>query len=143
VKALPHLLVGLALGSVLLAPAHARPARDRAAEGIDCTTAVSTMESDLCAADRAEDADEALNAVYRQVRQQLRQQATDGSCSHCDSAEQQLVAAQRAWITLRDQDCAAVYAFNADGTSRNGARSHCLTIHAQDRTRQLRDFYEL
>ena len=53
------------------------------------------------------------------------------------------MAAQRAWITLRDQDCAAVYAFNADGTSRNGARSHCLTIHAQDRTRQLRDFYEL
>ncbi len=142
-NATARLLTGLALGSVLLVPAHAREARDRAAEGIDCQTAVSTMERDLCAADRADDADDELNRVYRQTRQQLQQQAADGGCSHCASAEQQLVAAQRAWITLRDQDCAAVYAFNADGTSRNGARSHCLTTHAQDRTRQLRDFYEL
>lgn len=61
----------------------------------------------------------------------------------CADAAQQLIVAQRAWITLRDQDCDAVYAFNADGTSRNGAKMHCLTTHAQDRTRQLRDFYEL
>ena len=136
------MLAGLALGSLSWVPVHAH-ARDRAAEGIECATATSTMERDLCAADRAEAADEELNRVYRLARQQLQRQATDGSCSHCASAEQQLIAAQRAWITLRDQDCAAVYAFNADGTSRNGARSHCQTTHAQDRTRQLRDFYEL
>ncbi|WP_269792801.1 lysozyme inhibitor LprI family protein [Stenotrophomonas sp. Iso1] len=139
---LPQLLAGLALSCLMPAAAHAGSV-DRAAEGIDCATATSTMERDLCASDRAEDADAVLNTTYGQARQQLRQQAADGSCTHCADAEQQLVVAQRAWIQLRDKDCSAVYAFHADGTSRNGAQMHCLTTHAQDRTRQLRDFYEL
>nr|WP_293707567.1 lysozyme inhibitor LprI family protein [Stenotrophomonas sp. UBA7606] len=125
-----------------LAAAHAQNL-DRAAEGIDCAHVTSTMESDLCASDRAAEADAVLNTTYKLARRQLQQQAADGSCSHCGEAEQQLIAAQRAWIQLRDKDCDAVYAFNADGTSRNGAKMHCLTTHAQDRTRQLRDFYEL
>jgi len=125
-----------------LAAVHAQNL-DRAAEGIDCAHVTSTMESDLCASDRAAEADAVLNTTYKLARRQLQQQAADGSCSHCGEAEQQLIAAQRAWIQLRDKDCDAVYAFNADGTSRNGAKMHCLTTHAQDRTRQLRDFYEL
>ncbi len=141
-KPLRQWLTALALGCLPLAAAQAGSV-DRAAEGIDCATATSTMERDLCASDRAEDADALLNTAYGQARQQLRQQAADGSCTHCTDAEQQLVVAQRAWIQLRDKDCDAVYAFHADGTSRNGARMHCLTTHAQDRTRQLRDFYEL
>lgn len=141
-KVLPRLSLGMALAGLPPAAAHAQHL-DRAAEGIDCATAAGTMERDLCAFDRASDADVLLNTTYRQAHRQLRQQAADGSCTHCADAAQQLVAAQRAWITLRDQDCDAVYAFHADGTSRNGAKMHCLTTHAQDRTRQLRDFYEL
>ncbi|WP_414717034.1 lysozyme inhibitor LprI family protein [Stenotrophomonas sp. UBA7606] len=139
---LPRLLTGMAVVCLPLAAAHAQNL-DRAAEGIDCAHVTSTMESDLCASDRAAEADAVLNTTYKLARRQLQQQAADGSCSHCGEAEQQLIAAQRAWIQLRDKDCDAVYAFNADGTSRNGAKMHCLTTHAQDRTRQLRDFYEL
>ncbi|MMZ71618.1 hypothetical protein D1872_351000 [compost metagenome] len=51
--------------------------------------------------------------------------------------------AQRAWMQLRDHDCQAVYALNSDGTARNGAQMRCLITLARDRTRQLRDFYEL
>ena len=141
-NALPRLLTGMAVVCLPLAAAHARNL-DRAAEGIDCANATSTMESDLCASDRAAEADAILNTTYSQARRQLQQQAADGSCTHCADAEQQLIVAQRAWIQLRDKDCDAVYAFNADGTSRNGAQMHCLITHAQDRTRQLRDFYEL
>ncbi|WP_312369956.1 lysozyme inhibitor LprI family protein [Stenotrophomonas sp.] len=132
----------MAMACLPLAAAHAQHL-ERAAEGIDCAHVTSTMESDLCASDRASDADALLNTTYKQARRQLQQQTADGSCTHCGEAEQQLIAAQRAWIQLRDKDCDAVYAFNADGTSRNGAKMHCLTTHAQDRTRQLRDFYEL
>lgn len=139
---LPRLLTGMAVVCLPLAAAHAQNL-DRAAEGIDCANATSTMESDLCASDRAVEADAVLNTTYKQARRQLQQQAADGSCTHCDAAEQQLIEAQRAWIQLRDKDCDAVYAFHADGTSRNGAKMRCLTTHAQDRTRQLRDFYEL
>ena len=139
---LPRLLTGMAVVCLPLAAAHAQNL-DRAAEGIDCAHVTSTMESDLCASDRAAEADSVLNTTYKQARRQLQQQAADGSCTHCGVAEQQLIEAQRAWIQLRDKDCDAVYAFNADGTSRNGAKMHCLTTHARDRTRQLRDFYEL
>jgi uncharacterized protein YecT (DUF1311 family) len=121
----------------------AASAADLAAEGIDCAHPQGTMESDLCASDRTAEADAELNTTYAQVRQELHDQAASKACTHCDSAATQLVAAQRAWIMLRDQDCKAVYAFNADGTSRNGAEQHCLLTHTRDRTRQLRDFYEL
>jgi len=142
VNTLLRILTAMAMACLPLAAAHAQHL-ERAAEGIDCAHVTSTMESDLCASDRASDADALLNTTYKQARRQLQQQTADGSCTHCGEAEQQLIAAQRAWIQLRDKDCDAVYAFNADGTSRNGAKMHCLTTHAQDRTRQLRDFYEL
>ncbi|WP_457321187.1 lysozyme inhibitor LprI family protein [Stenotrophomonas sp. P5_B8] len=118
-------------------------AADRSAEGIDCAQPGGTMESDLCASDVASDADTELNKVYAQARLQLRTQAAEGACTHCTDAERQLVLAQRAWIQLRSHDCDAVYAFNADGTSRNGAQMRCLTTHANDRIAQLRSFYEL
>ena len=97
----------------------------------------------IAVGDRLDDADSALNAVYVQARDELKAQAADGSCSRCAAAEQQLVKAQRIWITLRDADCEAVYAFNADGTSRNPAKMQCLITQTRDRTRQLREFYEL
>jgi len=137
---LPRVLASVALWGCLCAAAIAA---DRSAEGIDCAQPSGTMESDLCASDVASEADTELNAVYAQARQQLRSQAAEGACTHCADAEKQLVLAQRAWMQLRDHDCDAVYAFNADGTSRNGAQMHCLTTLARDRTRQLRDFYEL
>lgn len=118
-------------------------AADRSAEGIDCAQPGGTMESDLCASDVASEADAALNTVYAQARLQLRTQAAEGACTHCAEAEKQLVLAQRAWIQLRNHDCDAVYAFNADGTSRNGAQMRCLTTLANDRIAQLRTFYEL
>ncbi|OFS93377.1 hypothetical protein HMPREF3113_10695 [Stenotrophomonas sp. HMSC10F06] len=137
---LPRVLASVALWGCLFGAAIAA---DRSAEGIDCAQPSGTMESDLCASDVASEADTELNTVYAQARQQLRSQAAEGACTHCADAEKQLVLAQRAWMQLRDHDCDAVYAFNADGTSRNGAQMHCLTTLARDRTRQLRDFYEL
>ena len=137
---LPRVLASVVLWGCLCGAALAA---DRSTEGIDCTRPSGTMESDLCASDVASQADTELNTVYAQARLQLRTQAADGACSHCADAEKQLVLAQRAWIQLRDHDCDAVYAFNADGTSRNGAQMHCLATHARDRIGQLRDFYEL
>ena len=137
---LPRLLASTVLWGCLCSAASAA---DRSAEGIDCAQPSGTMESDLCASDVASAADAELNTVYAQARQQLRRQAAEGACTHCAEAEKQLILAQRAWMQLRDHECDAVYAFNADGTARNGAQMHCLTTLARDRTRQLRDFYAL
>ncbi|WP_414553559.1 lysozyme inhibitor LprI family protein [Stenotrophomonas forensis] len=137
---LPRVLASLALCAGLCGVAHAG---DRSAEGIDCAHPATTMESDLCASDVAAAADAELNSAYALARQQLRTPAKGGSCSYCGDAEQQLVLAQRAWMQLRDHDCNAVYALNSDGTARNGAQMRCLITLARDRTRQLREFYEL
>jgi len=140
VKMPPRVLAGILLWAGLCG---ASVAAERAAAGIDCAQASGGYERDMCDSDRLDDADRALNAVYAQARGELKAQATDGSCSRCAAAEQQLVKAQRIWITLRDADCEAVYAFNADGTSRNPAKMQCLITQTRDRTRQLREFYEL
>jgi len=140
VKVLPHVLASILLWAGLCG---ATAAFDRKDEGIDCAHPTTTMESDLCASDVAAAADAELNAVYALARKQLRTPAKGGSCSYCGDAEQQLVLAQRAWVQLRDHDCNAVYALNSDGTARNGAQMRCLTTLARDRTRQLREFYEL
>lgn len=137
---LPHVLASILLWAGLCGAA---AAFDRKDEGIDCAHPATTMESDLCASDVAAAADAELNAVYALARKQLRSPAKGGSCSYCGDAEQQLVLAQRAWVQLRDHDCNAVYALNSDGTARNGAQMRCLTTLARDRTRQLREFYEL
>ena len=137
---LPRVLAGVVLWAGLCGAAIAF---DRKDEGIDCSHPTTTMESDLCASDVAAAADTELNATYALARQQLRTPANGGTCSYCGEAEQQLVLAQRAWIQLRDHDCNAVYALNSDGTARNGAQMRCLTTLARDRTRQLREFYEL
>ncbi len=137
---LPRVLASIMLWAGLCGAA---VAFDRKEEGIDCAHPTTTMESDLCASDVAAAADAELNATYALARQQLRTPAKGGGCSYCGDAEQELVLAQRAWIQLRDHDCNAVYALNSDGTARNGAQMRCLTTLARDRTRQLRDFYEL
>ncbi len=137
---LPRVLASIMLWAGLCGAA---VAFDRKEEGIDCAHPTTTMESDLCASDVAAAADAELNATYALARQQLRMPAKGGGCSYCGDAEQELVLAQRAWIQLRDHDCNAVYALNSDGTARNGAQMRCLTTLARDRTRQLREFYEL
>jgi uncharacterized protein YecT (DUF1311 family) len=137
---LPRVLASVVLWGCLSGGAIAG---DREDEGIDCAHPVTTMESDLCASDVAAAADVTLNTVYAQARRQLRTPENGGTCSYCGTAEQELVVAQRAWVQLRDHDCQAVYALNSDGSARNGAQMRCLTTHARDRTRQLRDFYEL
>ena len=137
---LPRVLASIMLWAGLCGAA---VAFDRKEEGIDCAHPTTTMESDLCASDVAAAADAELNATYALARQQLRTPAKGGGCSYCGDAEQELVLAQRAWIQLRDHDCNAVYALNSDGTARNGAQMRCLTTLARNRTRQLREFYEL
>ncbi|KMU66740.1 protein of unknown function DUF1311 [Stenotrophomonas maltophilia] len=139
-KMLPRVLAGVVAWAGIYGAA---AAFDRKDEGIDCAHPGTTMESDLCASDVAAAADAELNTVYAQARRQLRTPARGGTCSYCGDAEQELVLAQRAWIQLRDHDCNAVYALNSDGTARNGAQMRCLTTLARDRTRQLREFYEL
>lgn len=135
---MPHVLASVMLWGCLCSAAAAA----ENAHGFDCDNPRYTDERNVCASEATIAADAELNRVYAQARSSLHEALAAMDCSGCEKAEQQLVAAQRAWIKLRDQDCAAAIAV-ISGSSRNYAEQHCLTTHARDRTRQLRDFYEL
>ena len=85
------------------------------------------MEMTGCAADELGRADSVLNAVYAQVVAQV------------DSVQLPLVrAAQRAWIPLRDADCALDAAEFQGGSIRPMIEMMCLSRETRRRTAFLR-----
>ncbi len=80
-----------------------------ASPGKACDNARTQLEINECAAQEASAADAELNAVYRQVMQQLQAQPV---------AVEKLRAAQRLWIPLRDADIAARYPVGKDENPR-------------------------
>ncbi len=74
-----------------------------------CDNARTQLEINDCAAQQASAADTELNAVYRQVMQQLQGQPV---------AIEKLRAAQRLWIPLRDADIEARYPVGKDENPR-------------------------
>ena len=99
----------------------------------DCMqTALTELEMERCAARSLEAADESLNTAYRSVISGLSPAQSRG-----------LRAAQRAWVTYRDLDCASVRTGYGTGTGATLAGLSCLVRHTEDRTAQLRDLYGL
>jgi uncharacterized protein YecT (DUF1311 family) len=84
-------------------------AASAASPGKACDNARTQLEINECAAQEASAADAELNAVYRQVMQQLQGQSV---------AVEKLRAAQRLWIPLRDADIAARYPVGKDENPR-------------------------
>ncbi|MCD9087756.1 lysozyme inhibitor LprI family protein [Stenotrophomonas sp. SY1] len=84
-------------------------AASAASPGKACDNARTQLEINECAAQEASAADAELNAVYRQVMQQLQGQPV---------AVEKLRAAQRLWIPLRDADIAARYPVGKDENPR-------------------------
>ena len=110
-----------------LASAQGNPSKE------DCTrTALTELEMERCAARSLEAADESLNRTYRSVISELSPAQSRG-----------LRAAQRAWVTYRDLDCASVRTGYGTGTGATLAGLNCLVRHTEDRTAQLRDLYGL
>ena len=53
-----------------------------------------------------------------------------------------LRSAQKAWISLRDADCAAIYEANKEGTIRGPLYAFCMVEHTADRASWLKSFNE-
>lgn len=84
-------------------------AASAASPGKACDDARTQLDINECAAAEATAADAELNAVYRQVMQQLQGQQV---------AIDKLRAAQRLWIPLRDADIEARYPVGKDENPR-------------------------
>jgi uncharacterized protein YecT (DUF1311 family) len=104
----------------------------------DCTDASTTMEMRICAAEELKRADALLNAAYRDTKAA----AAEADVLHGEAAESGAVhhlrEAQRAWIKLRDADCAlAGFPFRG-GTMEPLLVTSCLTELTETRTEDLK-----
>ena len=104
-------------------PANAQTKKD------PCANAQTQVEMNECQGREYKKADAALNAVYKQLMAKIEDEGERTA----------LKAAQQAWIKFRDADCEFESYQNKGGTIYPLVYSGCLTVHTQERTKQLRE----
>jgi uncharacterized protein YecT (DUF1311 family) len=118
--------IAMAIAVTFAVAAHAAPPAK--AKPPSCwDKAMTTYEMTMCAAQDAKAADADLNKVYHKLL-----------ASVTSEQKVKLVAAERAWITFRDADCAFVG--SAGGTISTVDEVTCRTDRTIDRTKQLEDW---
>lgn len=91
----------------------------------------TTLGMKMCAVRETDAWDALLNAEYQRLLGNLEGKAKD-----------KLRAAQRAWISMRDGDCALPYAIYEGGTLAGVLAATCLLDRTATRTIQIRDLRE-
>jgi uncharacterized protein YecT (DUF1311 family) len=99
-------------------------------ECVPCAQAEAQQAMNFCAAYQSDEADKALNALYREVSARYPSERT------------RLKVAQRAWIQFRDKLCDAFAGTFEGGSMQSQVRSECLQkeTHRQiDRLKELQE----
>ena len=103
-----------------------------------CVTQRNTIEINACGQKQFEQGDRSLNQVYQRLLKKFSDKDTPDSRNSV--IKQYLINAQRAWVTFRENDCKAIYTYNEGGTIRIIAYLNCMTQHAAQRTKDLKEF---
>ena len=103
-----------------------------------CVTQRNTIEMDACAQKQFDQGDARLNQSYQSLLKKYAQKSTPEGPN--EAITKYLITAQRAWVTFRENDCKAVYSLNEGGTLRNIAYLGCMTQHAEQRTKDFKEF---
>jgi uncharacterized protein YecT (DUF1311 family) len=107
-----------------------------AAQEIDCANAMAQMELNQCAYDEWEAADAALNAAYKDAMALLKEWDANLPANEKGGAEA-LKSAQRAWITFRDEACAAEGYAMKGGSAEPLLVYGCMRVLTEERTAHL------
>ena len=102
-----------------------------------CKTQQNTLEINECARLTLVEKDRELNSAYQRVLAALVRRDKDDPTDY-ENARKQLVAAQRAWMQFRDNDCAAMFTLYAMGTIRTVTYLSCVIERTEQRTLELR-----
>jgi len=112
---------------------------------LDCTDPQDQSSMNICALRDFETADAAMNAEWRRIVAAEREadkgidRSYDRQPKHYDT----LLAAQRAWLTFRDQHC-LLASFEARGGSMQPMLdSGCRADLTRERTKQLKSLVEV
>ncbi len=88
--------------------------------------------ANACARYKYEQADAAMNRVYRQLMAELA--GFDGK------DQEKLKQAQMLWVQYRDANCESEASIYEGGSIRPAIYSHCLASMTQERTRRMKTF---
>lgn len=111
---------------------------------IDCDNAMAQFELNACAYKEYERADAAMNAQWKVTAARMKEidagfdRSQDNRPGYFDT----LLAAQRAWLTYRDQHCASEGYTMRGGSAEPMVISGCQTQLTEARTKQLQDLIE-
>ena len=111
---------------------------------IDCDNAMAQFELNACAYKEYERADAAMNAQWKVTAAHMKEidadfdRSQDNRPGYFDT----LLAAQRAWLTYRDQHCASEGYTMRGGSAEPMVISECQTQLTEARTKQLQDLLE-
>ena len=108
------------------------------AQAADCSNPVTQSDMTFCAGRDFAAAYKALNAAYLKARDQMRAIDADLPADQRGAAAA-LLAAQKAWITFRDQACIAEGYTNHGGSIEPMVVAECQTRLTTARTKDLTD----
>lgn len=105
----------------------------------DCSSPGTTLEINECLLAEYKEIDAKLNATYQRVMRELSKPDVPGHINY-EEAKENLIQAQRAWITYRDKDCFAVYALSVGASMRGQLSLQCKRSRTEQRIRELEEF---
>ena len=108
---------------------------------VNCDSPATTLEIDGCLQVKLKQTEAKLNATYQRVIHALSKPDMRGII-HYAEAKQDLIKAQRAWITYREKDCSAVYALAVSGSIRGQLFLECMQKRTEQRIEELERFLE-
>ncbi|MBO9698041.1 MAG: DUF1311 domain-containing protein [Sphingopyxis sp.] len=111
---------------------------------IDCDNAMAQIELNACAWKEFERADAAMNAQWKLTAARMKEIDAGFDRSHDNRPGyfDTLLAAQRAWLTYRDKQCASEGYTMRGGSAEPMVISGCQTQLTEARTKQLKDLIE-
>ncbi|MFN2511086.1 MAG: lysozyme inhibitor LprI family protein [Pyrinomonadaceae bacterium] len=102
------------------------------AEKSPCIGNETQAGANACARYKHEQADAAMNRVYRQLMSELA--GFDGK------DQEKLKQAQMLWLQYRDSNCESEASVYEGGSIRPAIYNHCLASMTQERTRRMKAF---
>ena len=111
---------------------------------VDCDNAMAQFELNACAYKEYERADAAMNAQWKVTAARMKESDADFDRSQDNRPGyfDTLLAAQRAWLTYRDQHCASEGYTMRGGSAEPMMISGCQTQLTEARTKQLKELIE-
>ena len=137
-----HLLPLICVSAALLGLVSPALSNEPAAEPtLACSNAMNTHDMNICAQEELDNADTALNAIYKTSLAAIPGMASEQPYD-AKTWEQALRASQRAWVAFRDAECNGhVSLFLTGGTATTAEVLSCMTQMTQARAKSLKEQY--